>query len=259
MPALILLLMGLVPRCAHFPSCRRTGGLRNRRAHKRTVLSAPSSSAPALAGEENRKRSRGANASELCHHQASSKTQPLARRKARGAERRKTQSNHCPPCKQVGATSAACLRSGRRRATECAACATPLLAGRARLPAHRCGSRQGFDLLTQLQAMLPGMFARRALPAGSQAQCRDSTSRRGRSTAGRDARSRWGAVCETARRRRIPLRNQDRIRNAPLGERDCLAMYPIWRRLSMIMRRCSWQTTTAPTRLRPARLGAARR
>jgi hypothetical protein len=56
--------------------------------------------------------------------------------------------------------------------------------GRARLPAHRCGSRQGFDLLTQLQAMLPGMFAWRALPAGSQAQCRDSTSRRGRSTAG---------------------------------------------------------------------------
>ena len=138
----------------------------------------------------NKKRSRGANASELCHHQASSKTQPLARRKARGAERRKTQSNHCPPCKQVGATSAACLRSGRRRATERAACATPLLAGRARLPAHRCGSRQGFDLLTQLQAMLPGMSARRALPAGSQAQCRDSTSRRGRSTAGRDARSR---------------------------------------------------------------------
>ena len=51
------------------------------------------------------------------------------------------------------------------------AAATPLFEGRARLPAHRCGSRQGFDLLTQLQAMLPGMFARRALPAGSQAQC----------------------------------------------------------------------------------------
>ncbi len=100
--------------------------------------------------------------------------------------------------------------------------------GRARLPAHRCSSRQGFDLLTQLQAMLPGMFAQRALPAGSQAQCRDSTSRRGRSTAGRDARSRPGAVCETARRRRIPLRNQDRIRNAPLDERDSHVLYLIW-------------------------------
>ena len=120
----------------------------------------------------------------FCHHHAKQKTQPLARRKARGAERRKTQSNYCPPRKQVCATSAACPRSGRRRAAEHVACATPLLAGRARLPAHRCGSRQGFDLLTQLQAMLRGMFARRALPAGSQAQCRDSTSRRGRSTAG---------------------------------------------------------------------------
>src|SRR5262249_27923380 len=35
-------------------------------------------------------RSRGAKASELCGHQASPKTQPLARRKARGAERQKT-------------------------------------------------------------------------------------------------------------------------------------------------------------------------
>jgi hypothetical protein len=44
-------------------------------------------------------RSRAAFASELCDHHASSKTQPLARTKARGAERRKTQSNHCPPRK----------------------------------------------------------------------------------------------------------------------------------------------------------------
>ena len=106
------------------------------------------------------------------------------------------------------------------RAADRAACAAHLLSGRARLPAHRCGSRAGFDTRTQLQAMLPGRSARRALPAGSHAQFRDSTSRRGRSTAGRDARSRPRAVCETARRRRIPLRNQDRIRNAPLGERD---------------------------------------
>jgi hypothetical protein len=45
-------------------------------------------------------RSRAAFASELCDHHASSKTQPLARTKARGAERRKTQSNHCPPRKR---------------------------------------------------------------------------------------------------------------------------------------------------------------
>ena len=35
-------------------------------------------------------RSRGAKASELCDHEASSNTQPLARKKARGAERQKT-------------------------------------------------------------------------------------------------------------------------------------------------------------------------
>jgi hypothetical protein len=113
------------------------------------------------------------------------------------------------------------LRLRRMRATD-TLLAQRLRVGRARLPAHRCGSRQGFDLLTQLQAMLPGMFARRALPARSQPQCRDSTSRRGPSAAGRDAQSRPGAVCETARRHRIPLHNQDRIRNAPLDERDSL-------------------------------------
>ena len=42
----------------------------------------------------------------------------------------------------------------------------------------------------QLQAMLPELRAQRALPARLQAQCRDSTSRRGPSAAGRDARSR---------------------------------------------------------------------
>jgi hypothetical protein len=42
------------------------------------------------ARNDEQKRSRGANASELCDHQASSKTQPLARRKRgeRSAERR---------------------------------------------------------------------------------------------------------------------------------------------------------------------------
>ena len=118
-------------------------------------------------------------------------------------------------------------RARRAPACVCGGCAPRssllaqrLRAGRARLPAHRCGSRQDCDLLTQLQAMLPGMSARRALPGRWQTQCRDSTSRRGPSAAGRDTRSRPGTVCETARRRRIPLHTQDRIRNAPLDERD---------------------------------------
>ena len=111
------------------------------------------------------------------------------RRGERSAERRIQPMSAAQTCVRK---RAACLRSGRRRAAENVACATPLLAGRARLPAHRSGSRQGFDLLTLLQAMLPELSARRALPAGSQTQCRDSTSRRGRNTAGRDARSRPG-------------------------------------------------------------------
>jgi hypothetical protein len=148
-----------------------------------------------------------------------SKTKNRSRtRKARGAERRKTH-----PTMSAVQTSgqAACLRSGR------SAPQMTLLAQRLRFRARSPSGvpprlSWGFDTHTQLQARLPGMSARRALPAGAQAQCRDSTSRRGRSTAGRDARSRPGAVCETARRRRIPLRNQDRIRNAPLGERDSI-------------------------------------
>ena len=42
---------------------------------------------------------------------------------------------------------------------------TYLLAGRARLPALRGGSRQDFPILAQLQAMVPGTRFRRALPA----------------------------------------------------------------------------------------------
>jgi hypothetical protein len=48
---------------------------------------------------------------------------------------------------------------GAERAADRAACAAHLLSGRARLPAHRCGSRAGFDTRTQLQAMLPGRSA----------------------------------------------------------------------------------------------------
>jgi hypothetical protein len=163
------------------------------------------------------KRSRGAHASEVCdHHQAKNSTARARKRRGeRSAERR---IQPCPPCRQAGNAPLVCVRGGARRRRRCSRNATA--SGRARLPAFRCGSRAGFETLTQLQARLPGMFASRALPARSQAQCRDSTSRRGRSAAGHDARSRPGTVCETARRRRIPLRNQDRIRNAPLDERD---------------------------------------
>jgi hypothetical protein len=160
------------------------------------------------------------NASEVCDHQASAKTTRSAKR-GEGSGAPKDASNHVRRAdKRIVQIRSSAF--GAERAADRAACAAHLLSGRARLPAHRCGSRAGFDTRTQLQAMLPGRSARRALPAGVHAQFRDSTSRRGRSTAGRDARRRPGAVCETARRRRIPLRNQDRIRNAPLDERDSL-------------------------------------
>jgi hypothetical protein len=171
-------------------------------------------STQAAGGKE--KRSRGANASEFCHHHATARTKNCSREKARGAERRKTHPNNVRRARARRAPACVCGGCAPRRPS----LAQRLRAGRARLPAHRCGSRQDCDLLTQLQAMLPGMSARRALPERLQTQCRDSTSRRGPSAAGRDARSRPGTVCETARRRRIPLHTQDRIRNAPLDERD---------------------------------------
>jgi hypothetical protein len=67
--------------------------------------------------------------------------------------------------------------------------AAAALSGRACLPALCCGSRQGFEPPTQLQAMLPGTWFRQALPIPL-SQSRESTSRRGRRAAGRDARSR---------------------------------------------------------------------
>ena len=42
------------------------------------------------------------------------------------------------------------------------------------------------------------------------------------------ARVRPGAVCETARRRRIPLRNQDRIRMRPSMSEIRFIVYLIW-------------------------------
>jgi hypothetical protein len=159
------------------------------------------------------------NASEVCDHQASAKAKTARAKERRGERSAERRIHHVRRAnkRRVQIRSSA---FGAERAADCAACAARPLSGRARLPAHRRGSRAGFDTRTQLQAMLPGPSARRVLPAGSQAQFRDSTSRRSRSTAGLDARSRPGTVCETARRRRIPLRNQDRIRNAPLDERD---------------------------------------
>ena len=84
---------------------------------------------------------------------------------------------------------------GARRRQVYALCATHLLPGRARLPALCCGSRQGFDPLTQLQAMLPGTRVEAGVTRPHLSQSRDSTSRRGPSAAGRDAQSRPGAEC----------------------------------------------------------------
>jgi hypothetical protein len=64
------------------------------------------------------------------------------------------------------------------------------------------GSRQGFDLLTQLQAMLPGIGSEAGVTCLTGTQCSGSTPRLGRSTEGNDARSRSGADCEPARKHR---------------------------------------------------------
>jgi hypothetical protein len=87
------------------------------------------------------------------------------------------------------------LGRGARRRQVYAICATHLLPGRARLPALCCGSRQGFDPLTQLQAMLPGTRVEAGVTRPLLSQSRDSTSRRGPRAAGHDAQSRPGAEC----------------------------------------------------------------
>jgi hypothetical protein len=61
---------------------------------------------------------------------------------------------------------------------------------RARLPALCCGSRQGYDPLAQLQAMLPGTRGEAGVTRPLLSQSRDSTSPRGLSAAARDAQSR---------------------------------------------------------------------
>jgi hypothetical protein len=67
--------------------------------------------------------------------------------------------------------------------------------GRARLPALCCGSRRGFDLPTQLQAMLPGTRVVTGVTRPRLSQSSDSTSRLGRRAEGLDAQSRPGADC----------------------------------------------------------------
>jgi hypothetical protein len=66
----------------------------------------------------------------------------------------------------------------------------------------RRGSGQGFDLLTQLQAMLPGTRIEAGVTRPLLSQSSDSTSRLGRNTEGNDAQSRSGADCEPARKHR---------------------------------------------------------
>ncbi len=74
----------------------------------------------------------------------------------RGSSAPKGACRSLPPCRQARAHR--CLPgSGRQRA----------LSGRARLPALCCGTREGFDLLAQLQARLPETRFGRALPGRS--------------------------------------------------------------------------------------------
>ena len=79
----------------------------------------------------------------------------LAPGNQRGSGAPRGASNQCRATPTHVAMSRRLGRGARRRQVY-AICATHLLPGRARLPALCCGSRQGFDPLTQLQAMLPG-------------------------------------------------------------------------------------------------------
>jgi hypothetical protein len=118
----------------------------------------------------------------------------LAPGNPRGSGAPRGASNQCRATPTHVAMSRRFGRGARRRQVY-AICATHLLPGRARLPALCCGSRQGFDPLTQLQAMLPGTRVEAGVTRPLLSQSRDSTSRRGLSAAGRDAQSRPGAEC----------------------------------------------------------------
>ena len=105
-------------------------------------------------------RSRGADASELCP--TTTKIRVLGQNRGERSAERRIQ----PMSAQHQTDVAACRCPGadaRRRQVR-AVCANLPASGRARLPAHRCGSRRDFDIPAQLQAMLPGTWSRRALP-----------------------------------------------------------------------------------------------
>ena len=121
-------------------------------------------------------------------------TTPFRNSLPRGSGAPRGASNQCRATPTHVAMSRRFGRGARRRQVY-AVCATHLLPGRARLPALCCGSRQGFDPLTQLQAMLPGTRGKAGVTRPLLSQSRDSTSRRGLGAAGRDAQSRPGAEC----------------------------------------------------------------
>jgi hypothetical protein len=130
----------------------------------------------------------------------------LPPKKRREAERRKAQCTGA-----ASADAARALRSAR----------SPLGAP----PRLSSGS-----ILTRLQARFPGTRLAAALLASRLSQSSGSTPRTGRNTGGHDARSRPGAVCETARRHRTRPASSDRIRNASLRWASCLLRYRICQR-----------------------------
>jgi hypothetical protein len=107
--------------------------------------------------------SRHSHAPEACQAQRQNR---FASGKKREAERRKAHPTNSAQHRQTLPLADA---RARKRATQTSgrSLRTYLLAGRARLPALRRGSRQDFHILAQLQAMLPGTWFRRALPAFS--------------------------------------------------------------------------------------------
>ena len=117
---------------------------------------------PEYVSANSKNRSRGTvTRPRLANHNAKIDSPP-AKRGRRSAERRipTNSAQHRP-------TSPLADARARKRATQTSvrSLRTYLLAGRARLPALRRGSRQDFDIPAQLQAMLPGTWFRRALPA----------------------------------------------------------------------------------------------
>ena len=145
---------------------------------------------PRFAGADKQIRSRGAclRPSFAHHHDASEKQRNEEGR--RSAERRMPTIGRVL---QMGVANLRTASAARLRAMWGA-------------PAFRRfgrGSRQAtVTSLAQLQAMLPGTWIEAGVTRPILSQSSDSTSRLGRSTEGLDARSRSGADCEPARKRR---------------------------------------------------------